>query len=245
MKVDNYIKILQKKWSEVPAGDVNRLNTSSISNLSDNEVIKFWEDAKAKATQGEYFKVRGWYHTLYKDSFIGKSLMDLGSGFGIDGITFAQNGVNVTFVDIVKSNLDLIKRICDILHINNVDFLHIEDLNSLKKTKTKFDVIWAQGSMINAPFDIMKEEVYEVLKHLKTGGRWIELAYPKERWLKEGSMSFESWGDKTDGGAPWVEWYDLDKLLKRLSPSKFETVLTFNFYNDDFNWFDLKKISNT
>ena len=72
-----------------------------------------------------------------------------------------------------------------------------------------------------------------------TGGRWIELAYPKARWERDGKMPFEQWGGKTDGGAPWVEWYDLDKVLARLYPAKFDVILHFNFHNDDFSWFDL------
>ena len=38
-----------------------------------------------------------------------------------------------------------------------------------------------------------------------------------------------------------MEWYDLDKLLSRLSPVKFRVVLSFEFHNSDFNWFDLER----
>ena len=95
------------------------------------------------------------------------------------------------------------------------------------------------GSMINAPFEIAKSEALDLLKHLKKDGRWIELAYPKVRWEREGSLPFEAWGEKTDGGAPWIEWYDLEKLLQRLSPFKFKPILSLEFHNGDFNWFDL------
>jgi hypothetical protein len=101
-------------------------------------------------------------------------------------------------------------------------------------------VIWCQGSLINAPFDVIQKEAQELMKHLPVGGRWIELAYPRERWVNEGQMPFDKWGEKTDGaGTPWVEWYDLDKVMLLLSPSRFDVVLHFNFYNDALNWFDL------
>jgi hypothetical protein len=93
--------------------------------------------------------------------------------------------------------------------------------------------------MINAPFDVMKKECSVLLDHLPPGGRWIELAYPKERWEEEGRLPPEKWGDKTDGGAPWIEWYDLEKLKKLLAPAEFDTILAFNFHHDNFNWFDL------
>ena len=48
----------------------------------------------------------------------------------------------------------------------------------------------------------------------------------------------------TDGeGTPWMEWYDLARLSKRLAPATFEPVLAVNFHNDDFNWFDLTRVS--
>lgn len=79
-----------------------------------------------------------------------------------------------------------------------------------------------------------------MLRHLPVGGRWIELAYPRERWEREGRMPFSEWGKITDGeGTPWMEWYDLDRLRARLRPAEFDVVLHFNFHHDDFNWFDL------
>ena len=59
------------------------------------------------------------------------------------------------------------------------------------------------------------------------------------RSVREGRMPFDRWGEKTDGGAPWMEWKDLDKLLRLLAPRQFEVVLALEFHNSDFNWFDL------
>jgi len=191
-------------------------------------------------TTGERFPVRGWYHELYKDILQGKRVMDFGSGFGIDGITFAQNGAHVTFVDIVESNLDVLKRLCRILHLDSVDFYYLNDIFSFAPPEKEYDVIWCQGSLINAPFEIIRLEVHEILKHLKSGGRWIELAYPEERWEREGCLPFDQWGIKTDGEkTPWAEWYDIKKMKALFEPFKFDVVLYFNFYNNDFNWFDL------
>jgi hypothetical protein len=75
------------------------------------------------------------------------------------------------------------------------------------------------------------------------GGRWLELAYPKARWEREGRMPFEKWGEKTDGGAPWMEWHDIEKVRWYLAPAKFELVLAIEYHNSDFNWFDLVRTS--
>ena len=232
------LELLRNKWTEVPAGNT-RVRTTDLGSVSDRDLLDFWNKTRIDSTTGTAFDVRGWYHLLYIDILKSKSVMDVGSGFGIDGITFAQNGANVTFVDIVESNLDILRRICSLLDIKNVQFHYLESFDSLVKLPDNFDVIWCQGSIINLPFEIACIETKELLRHLPIGGRWIELAYPKERWVKEGKMSFDKWGEKTEGWAPWVEWYDYEKFVKRFEPAKFNTLLHFNFHNDDFNWFDV------
>ena len=48
----------------------------------------------------------------------------------------------------------------------------------------------------------------------------------------------------TDGErTPWVEWYDVVKLKKRLFPAPFEVILDFNFSDNVYNWFDLMLMS--
>ncbi|OPZ86437.1 MAG: bifunctional 3-demethylubiquinone-9 3-methyltransferase/ 2-octaprenyl-6-hydroxy phenol methylase [Firmicutes bacterium ADurb.Bin419] len=239
MKWERPFEVLRQKWGEIPGGDINRVKSNELSSLNDNELLERWNDAVSKATEGEYFRVRGWYHLLYKDIFKGKKVMDVGSGFGIDALSFAKSGIDITCVDIVESNLDILKRLCKIMNLDNVKFLYLENLDSLKNLEYDYDVIWCQGSMINAPVSVMQIECAALLEHLPVGGRWIELAYPKERWIREGSMPLHEWGDKTDGGAPWMEWYDEEKLLGRLAPAEFNVTLSFNFFNNDFNWFDL------
>jgi SAM-dependent methyltransferase len=229
---------LRAKWGVVPAG-MDRSSTADLLALSDHDLLQAWTRNREFATTGEEFSVRGWYHAMYKDVFRGKSVLDVGSGLAIDGITFAQNGARMTFCDLVPSNLALLERLCRLLGVKTASFHYLENLGSIDALPERFDVIWCQGSLINTPFDVTRREAQALLRHLPIGGRWIELAYPEERWLREGRLPFDEWGAKTDGGAPWIEWYDVAKLERRLAPAEFEVVLAFNFHNDDFNWFDL------
>lgn len=242
---DEWIIDLRNKWHNVPGGTVNILSTSNFNPTKDEmeAIAKDWISRRNSSIEGEYYKVRGWYHEKYIPVFQGRKVMDLGSGLGMDGITYAQNGAKVTFVDIVESNLNRIKKLCEYFKISNVDFMYLENLDSFKQLGKDYDFIYAQGSMINAPFEIMRQECAVVLDHLKTGGRWIELAYPKERWEQDGCLPFEKWGDRTDHGAPWIEWYDLNKILSRLNAAEFEVLdyRHFGISQHEFNWFDLKK----
>lgn len=231
--------ILRRKWSEVPGGLLQRRRSVDLLQLSDDALLDTWRAVRDEASAGSGFPVRGWYMTLYRDVLAGRRVMDVGSGMGIDGLTFAEAGAAVTFVDIAPDNLRVIRRLAGIMGLRNVGFVHLENFDTIDSLPT-VDVIWAQGSMINAPFSLMQEECRRLLKHLPVGGRWIELAYPPERWVREGRRPFSEWGVVTDGpGTPWMEWYDLERLQARLQPAVFDPVTAFNFHNDDFVWFDL------
>jgi SAM-dependent methyltransferase len=234
---------LRKKWSVVPAGLGGRQGTTELYQLPSDRLRDLWLAAHKEATTGDGFAVRGWYHTLYRDVLRGKKVLEIGSGMGIDGIEFARHGARFTFVDIVEGNLAVMHRLCSIFGIRDANFLYLERLSSLDALDDDYDVVWCQGSQINAPFQFARRECAAILKHLKPGGRWIELAYPRERWIRDHCPPFRVWGTMTDGeGTPWMEWYDLGRLRARLAPARFEPILALNFHNDDFNWFDLLRV---
>ena len=237
-KFNSYLEALREKWKEVPSS-IYRIDTSELLTVPDNELLSLWTETKEKDMFADGFCIRGWYRSLYKSFLAGKKVMDVGSGFGVDGITFAQAGAHITFVDIVESNLIVLRRICSALNVQNVRFHYLESLESFARLDYDYDVIWCMGSLINSPFEVTREEVQALVQHLKEGGHWIELGYPESRWEREGRMPFEEWGVKTDGGAPWIEWKDLPKLKTLLEPVEFETLLHFDFHKSDFNWFDL------
>jgi SAM-dependent methyltransferase len=234
---------LRRKWNTVPAGLSDRKSTAELLSLSDGELREFWTATHHQAATGPGFAVRGWYQTLYRDVLWGKKVLEIGSGMGLDGIEFARHGARLTFVDIVEDNLRVMRRLCDSFGIQDAQFVYLRGFASLDALPFDYDVVWNQGSQINAPFDFARRECAVILPHLKPGGRWIELAYPRERWERDGQPPFRLWGNMTDGeGTPWMEWYDLDRLLARLAPERFAPVLAFNFHDDDFNWFDLLKL---
>jgi 2-polyprenyl-3-methyl-5-hydroxy-6-metoxy-1,4-benzoquinol methylase len=238
---ERWLQLLRRKWNEVPAGSMRRLKSDELLHLPDAELDLIHDRATVESTERDGFTIRGWYHCLYKDVLRGKRVLDVGCGLGIDGIAFAKAGAQVTFVDIVEANLHLVQALCRIKGISDAAFFYLESFDSLTALPRDFDVIWCQGSLINAPFEIIRHEAQALLQHLKPGGRWIELAYPKSRWEREGKMPFAEWGKITDGGAPWMEWYDMSKVMAILAPVEFDVVLHFNFHNDDFNWFDLRR----
>ncbi len=232
-------EVLRKKWTEVPTTQSGRRRTSELLRLSDGELLREWERSRQDITTGRNFAHRGWYHALYREMVTSKKIMDVGSGFAIDSISFSQFGARVTFVDLAEDNLEVVKRLCRLLGIRNCQFVLLQDVDTLRGLEADYDVIMASGSLHHAPVSVIRPEVHELRRHLRRGGRWLQLAYPRARWVREGSLPFSKWGEVTDGvGTPWAEWYDLDKLRALHTPGRFEVILCLEFHGSDFIWFD-------
>ena len=231
--------MLRSKWSEVPFTAQDREYTLQLDGLDDRQLEEKWTSGfveRARLSEG------GWAHALYCDVFRGRKVLDIGSGLAFDTVYFAQHGAKVTFVDIARSNLRIVERICKLKGLRDVSFCYLEDLNSLEVLPCDFDFIYAQGSLINAPLELTRMELATLLRHLSIGGRLVMLAYPKARWERDGCLPEAEWGELTDGGAPWMEWLDIDKVMWCLQPANFDVILNFEFHNADFNWFDLIRI---
>jgi Methyltransferase domain len=230
-------KSLREKWCEVPQ-EGGRLFSSDLLTQDTATFVSTWRSyytANIKAESGR------WYYELYKEFMREKSVLEIGSGLGFDGIHFLQGGAESwTFCDIAEANLQVIRRVCGELGLRG-NFIFIDgDFKCFDKLGM-FDVIWANGSLIHVPFAFARAECMRILPHLNPGGRWIELCYPKQRWVREGRLPFSEWGKVTDGErTPWVEWYDIVKMKRRLFPALLEVILDFNFHEGFFNWFDLR-----
>ena len=231
--------VLRKKWGEVPFGAMDRVHSSELLQATDEALLKNWWEGHRQSSAGDAFSVRGGYQTIYRDVFRGKRILDFGCGLAIDTLLYAQSGAIVTFVDLVRSNVEVVRRLSEAMGLSGNGFCYMEDLSSLDDLPNDFDFIYCRGSLMHAPLEVTRREAQALLRHLKIGGRWIELAYPKSRWEREGRLPFPLWGEKTDGGAPWMEWHDLAKVREYLAPSSFEVVMQMEFHGGDFNWFDL------
>jgi hypothetical protein len=230
----------REKWREAPRGsDMDgRVFSTDLLAKSDADLLAAWEAMAARRYAGEI----GWLGPLYADHFRGRQALELGSGLGFDGLRFAGQGASWTFADIVPDNLAVIRRIAALKGLQErVRFHLIGDDLSFAGLPADYDAIWVFGSIHHVPFEIARREALDALGHLKPGGRWMELVYPRERWLREGAPSFEQWGKLTDGErTPWAEWHDIEKVRRRLFPAPMRTVLDFEFCAQNYRWLDLR-----
>lgn len=226
------------KWREVPGGDDvdHRVFSDSLLTLPDDQFLARWEALAARRAAG----VVGRMDPLYQEFFKGRRILELGGGLGFDGLRFAAHGASWTFADIVPGNLKVIRRAAALKGIA-IETLLIDNNLSFDALPADYDSIFVIGSIHHVPFDIARKEALNALSRLKVGGRWIELVYPQERWVREGSMTFETWGTVTDGErTPWVEWHDAEKIRRRLYPAILKTVLDCELASHNFRWIDLE-----
>jgi hypothetical protein len=227
------------KWREVPGGDdtASRQFTDELANLSDAELLTFWNDMAARRDASPL----GFLQPLYRDFFRHRHTLDVGAGLGLDGLRFAADGAHWTFADIAAPNLALVERVAKLKGVGDrVSFHWIDDALSFDGIAS-VDAVIAIGSLHHVPFDLARQECAQILRCLKRPGRWLELVYPRARWEKEGRLAFNRWGAVTDGErTPWSEWYDATKLRARLAPENLRTVLDFDFQGTDFHWVDFE-----
>lgn len=246
-QTDAFILRNREKWSTVPAAMQLRRSTLDLITLDDNALLAVWEEACSdncgRWTTG-FNDNRRWYRLLYQDWVKGRDVVDFGSGLGFDGIHFAQCGARVTFVDIVPSNLEVLRRIARLKGVTeSCSFLLVDGVEDLKRLPENQDAIFGFGSMHHTPAELMRPEFAVLAARLKPGGRFVMHAYPKSRWERDGSLPFEQWGASTDGaGTPWGEWYDAEKLMALLAPVRFELVFTCEWRHGDMNSIDLVKV---
>jgi SAM-dependent methyltransferase len=230
----------REKWREAPQGSDTdgRAFSSDLLALSDDALLARWDAMAARRAIGE----SGWLEPLYADTFRDRRVLELGSGFGFDAMRFAGRGARWTCADIVADNLALIRRVSALKGLGDRIETHlIPDDLSFGALQAGYDAIWVFGSIHHVPFETARQEALAALALLKPGGRWMELVYPRERWLREGALPFEEWGKLTDGErTPWAEWHDAEKVRRRLAPASLRTVLDFGFCADNYRWIDFE-----
>lgn len=238
MAFDDVVSALSDKWSEVPGGSDQADRIFSNEMLGDPALLTRWDRQYESGAE-----LRGWWWRLYGEVFRSKKVLEIGSGLGFDAVQFAYNGACWTCCDIAETNLAIIRKVAAAKQ-QNIDTLLIQSIGSFSVLPTDFDFVWCNGSLLHLPFDEAREECAAIIEHLKPGGRWVELAYPRERWVREGALPFSEWGRLTDGErTPWVEWYDMEKLKERLNPARLEPLLEHRFSSESFVWLDAKVVS--
>lgn len=255
---ESMFQTLKKKWHEVPSikeeykgvdvvqAGKDRAFTEDILKLNDDELVRYWKYRAPKDT----------FTMFYASTFTGKRVLDIGSGMARQTLQFAMHGAFVTYCDVVPTNLKVIRRVADALGFGKrVHTILIESLDnfaadlekhSLSEQFMPLDAITAFGSMHHAPREFIHREIGILLKYLKPGGKWLQLAYPINRWTSEQSPPFSVGGWGGDDGVektPWAEWYEPGKVVKNMEEHAKMHVNWCGIINKyEFIWLELSRM---
>jgi ubiquinone/menaquinone biosynthesis C-methylase UbiE len=112
-------------------------------------------------------------------AYIGKSLLEVGCGAGIDLVRFASGGAKVTGIDLSKTAIDLACKNFEQSE-QNAD-LRVMNGECMQFADNTFDVVYAHGVLqYTADTERMIGEIHRVLK---PGGEAILMVYNKNSWL--------------------------------------------------------------
>lgn len=230
------------RWTTMPAA-AGRCDVEKLSSLEDKELLKeyikfipFWENE------------RGWEYKKYSKLFENKDVIEVGSGFGYDGIVYSETANSYTYVDINEKQISFLKKIVPLVkrglksEKNNINYEILDDPIE-KKFAKNFNAFYSHGVLHHVPLEFAKKEFANFDKFLEVESTVVLLMYPKERWIDCGKPKFEDFGIFTDGGCPWAEYYDEKKILELVGPNyRLDETIMWGINKREFVNFELTKI---
>ncbi|NIM92796.1 MAG: methyltransferase domain-containing protein [Anaerolineales bacterium] len=149
-------------------------------------------------------------HLVDFSSFLGKQVLEVGCGLGIDLIQFARGGAIVTGVDIAEVPIRL-ARTCFEQNGLQAD-LQVMNGEALRFDDDSFDVVYAHGVLQYTADD--KRMIHELFRVLSPGGEAILMVYNKYSWLNALSKLMKIELEHED--APVLRKYSIGQFKKML-----------------------------
>lgn len=152
-----------------------------------------------------------------RDAFLGRmrasnlnALLDVGAATGIDGRFFADNGVDVTCIDLSAAN---VKAACD----KNLHAIEM-DCTAMTFADCSFDAVWSWDCLLHLPLTEWPQALAEIQRVLRPNGLFFLGVY--------GGLSFEGvWEDDS---------YRPKRFYAFMEDELFQTVLSRYFEPIDF-----------
>ena len=77
-----------------PFGRRKRYKIGELLMMPDpRDLLALWHRAYNGTSTGPFYGIRGWYHDLYRDKLKGRNILDVGCGFAISSLHFAEHGL--------------------------------------------------------------------------------------------------------------------------------------------------------
>lgn len=153
------------------------------------------------------------------NKFIGKKLLEVGCGVGIDLVRFAEGGAEVSGIDLAEVSIGLAG--LNFEHRGLSADLQVMNGEDLQYQAESFDVVYAHG-VLQYTADVNKM-ISEINRVLRPDGEAIMMVYNKNSWLNVISKVMKVSLEHED--APVLNKYSIKEYQHLLTPfSKFKIV---------------------
>jgi FkbM family methyltransferase len=239
VKNQNYsLAKAREYWKYAPSSIGNfKISSEELLKMTDEDLKKFIEKSiKLRNTKKAINRVSAW---ICKENV--RNMLDFGCGLGQDGVYLSCNlGINVTFADIVESNVKLTRRYRRIWNIPTKS-IYIKTNPKKFKFPEIYDMVFANGVLHHTPE--AKEIVKNLTQYLKPNGLFICMLYTPKHFESMRVETIEEYALVSEGSAPllnpYTDYYTLDKAKKLFED--YTLLETFTTNNGKFGWYVWRK----
>jgi SAM-dependent methyltransferase len=164
-------------WRHLPSG-LGKHDTLQMAELNPNDLARHW-DAAFRARVYTYPEEEQFLRIM-TTRFAGRRVTSVGSGLGFQELVYAKHGAHVRCIDVVHSNLTVVRRVAQLKGLE-VETLLVNDLNNpVYGQPNSQDVVLFYGSLMTMPTPLQARATNEAFRLLKERGAVIFMLYTWE-----------------------------------------------------------------
>jgi len=229
-------------WKYAPSSiGESKISSEELLRMPDEDVKEFIE----KSIEYRNLKEKAHIYRSRVSEWIRREnvrkMLDFGCGLGQDGVYFSKTlGVEVTFADIVESNVRLTERYSRIWSIPTKSIYINTDPKEFRFPEV-YDLIFANGVLHHTPQ--AREIVENLTRFLKPKGMFICMLYTPKHFKSRRVKTIEEYALVSEGTAPlpnpYTDYYTLEKAKKLFKD--FSLINHWATHNGKFGWYVWKK----
>ncbi len=233
-------------WRHAPSG-LGKHDTNAMLGLEPSQLVAQW-DAAFRARITAYPEEEEFFRVMSK-RLARKRVASIGSGLGFQELLYAKRGAQVRCLDVVDSNLSVLRRVAATKGIKIATALVSDLADPSYGAPGSADVVLFYGSIMTMPEAVQARALEQAFRLVGRRGTVILMTYTWEfahqtcGWDDLDDFDptiFARASDPTVEGedCPWSDWHNREKLLA-LSP-KGTRVRRAQVWNQDlYEWFEL------
>tara|TARA_A100001015_G_scaffold311941_1_gene416163 strand:+ start:512 stop:1453 length:942 start_codon:yes stop_codon:yes gene_type:complete len=202
----------------------DKIKDTYIPTISDNISAEKLDDEVSEHIEGRIFvdriRVVPW---LSKNINLNNlSILEIGCGTGSSSITLAEQGSNVTGIDIHKESLEIAKLRADLYGLN-IKFLEVSSIN-IDELEQDFDVIILYATLEHLTVEERLNTLKKCKNILKKGGYLITIEAPNRLWYFDSHTS----------ELPFFQWLP-DNLAYKYSKYSPKQSFSNNYLDNEYD----------